>query len=104
MRRIRKGDMVIVLSGDDKGKMGKIKEIIVENGKVIVEGVAMVKKATRQTKMGGQGGLVEKEMPIPWSKVALYDGKLGKGTRVRMGVSKDGKKVRVGIKEKTVFD
>jgi|YelNatPaOPRAMG01_1025707.scaffolds.fasta_scaffold94472_2 large subunit ribosomal protein L24 len=102
--RIKKGDTVIVLSGDDKGKVGKVKEVLRAKGKVIVEGVNIVKKAMRPSKVGGQSGLVEKENPIHVSKVALYDGKSGKPTRIRMGVSKDGRKVRVGVKTQTVFD
>jgi len=105
MRRIRKGDMVIVVSGDDKGKMGKVKEILADRDRAIVEGVHVVKKAMRQQKAGGQSGIQDKEMPIHLSKVALYDGKEGKGTRIRMGLSKEGKKVRVSIrKSQTVFD
>lgn len=102
--RIKKGDTVVVLTGDDKGKTGKVKEVLCKTGRVIIEGVNMVKKATRQTKTGGQGGLVEKENSVSISNVALYDGKSGKPTRIRMGLSKDGRKVRVGVKTQTVFD
>ena len=102
--RIKKGDTVVITAGEDKGKTGKVKEILTKKGKVIVEGVNVVKKAMRQQKAGGQSGIVEKELPLDYSNIALYDGKSGKGTRIRMGVSKDGRKVRVGIKTQTVFD
>lgn len=102
--RVKKGDVVFIISGDDKGKTGKVKEVLRLKGKVIVEGVNVVKKAMRQQKAGSQSGIVEKEMAIDISKVALYDGKSGKPTRIRMGLSKDGRKVRVGVKTQTVFD
>jgi large subunit ribosomal protein L24 len=102
--RIKKGDTVVVLAGDDKGKTGKVKEVLLKKGKLIIEGVNMVKKATRQSKTGGQSGIVEKEDAVSVSNVALYDGKSGKPTRIRMGLSKDGRKVRVGVKTQTVFD
>lgn len=102
--RIKKGDLVMIISGDDKGKTGKVKEVLKKKGKVIVEGVNIVKKAVRQQRAGGQSGLLEQEAPLDISNVALYDAKSGKPTRVKMGLSKDGRKVRVGIKTGTVFD
>jgi len=102
--RIKKGDLVVVIAGDDKGKTGKVKEVLRRRGKVIIEGVNVVKKAQRAQKAGGQSGIVDKEMPVDLSNVALFDGKSGKGTRIRMGLSKEKKKVRVGIKTQTVFD
>ncbi len=102
--KIKKGDVVYIVAGDDKGKTGKVKEVRRKEGKVIIEGVNVVKKAMRQQRAGGQGGIVDKEMPVDISNVALYDGKSGKPTRIRMGLSKDGRKVRVGIQTQTVFD
>ncbi|MBW2264131.1 MAG: 50S ribosomal protein L24 [Deltaproteobacteria bacterium] len=102
--RIKKGDVVIVLSGDDKGKTGKIKEIVAGGTRVIVEGVNMCKKHQKLQKQGGESGIVEKEQAVNASNLALYDGKTNKATRVRMGLSKDGKKVRVAVKSGTVFD
>jgi large subunit ribosomal protein L24 len=101
---IKKGDVVIVISGNDKGKTGKIKEILRAENRAIVEGVSMVKKHKKLTREGGESGIVDKETSVHLSNLALYDGKTGKATRVRMGLSKDGRKVRVGVKSKTVFD
>jgi large subunit ribosomal protein L24 len=101
---IKKGDVVIVLSGEDKGKTGKIKEIMTKDGRAYVEGVNMCKKHQKLQRQGGESGIVEKEQPVDLSNLALYDGKSGKATRIRMGLSKEGKKVRVGVKSGTVFD
>jgi large subunit ribosomal protein L24 len=101
---IKKGDIVVIRSGNDKGKSGKIKEINLDAGTVVVEGVNMVKKHQKLQRQGGESGIVDVEAPIHISNVALYDGKSGKPTRYRIGLSKDGKKVRVGIKTGTVFD
>lgn len=102
--RIKKGDVVIVLSGEDKGKTGKVKEIASDGARIIVEGVNMCKKHQKLQKQGGESGIVDKEQAIHRSNVALYDGKTNKAARVRMGLSKEGKKVRVAVKSGTVFD
>jgi large subunit ribosomal protein L24 len=101
---IKTGDIVVVLTGEDKGKTGKVKEVHVGDGRVVVEGVNVVKKHQRMQRQGGESGIIEREAPIDESNVALYDGKSGKPTRYRTGMSKDGKKVRVGVKTGTVFD
>jgi large subunit ribosomal protein L24 len=93
--RLRKGDEVIVISGKDKGKKGKIARLFVEEGKVIVEGVNLVKRHLRPNAKNPQGGILEKEAPIFASKVMPIDPKTGKGTRVRMGKDDKGKKIRV---------
>ncbi len=93
--RLRKGDEVIVISGKDKGKKGKIARLFVEEGKVIVEGVNLVKRHLRPNAKNPQGGILEKEAPIFASKVMPIDPKTGKGTRVRMGKDEKGKKIRV---------
>ena len=103
---IKKGDVVIVVTGEDRGKTGKVKEVRRGPGRVrvLVEGVNMVKRHQKLRKQGGESGIIDVEAPIDASNVALYDGKTGKPTRVRMGLSKDGKKVRVAVKSGTVFD
>jgi large subunit ribosomal protein L24 len=101
---IKKGDVVIVIRGNDRGKTGKIKEILRDSGRAIVEGVNVVKKHQRMTREGGESGIVDKEASVHLSNLALYDGKTGKAARIRMGLSKDGKKVRVAVKSGTVFD
>jgi len=90
MMKIKKDDMVIVIAGKDKDKTGKV--LSVKEGKVIVEGVNVVKKHTKPNQMNQNGGIVEKEAAIDVSNVMLLVD--GKATRVGFEV-KDGKKVRV---------
>ena len=90
MMKIKKYDMVIVIAGKDKDKTGKV--LSVKDGKVIVEGVNVVKKHTKPNQMNQNGGIVEKEAAIDVSNVMLLVD--GKATRVGFEV-KDGKKVRV---------
>jgi len=94
---IRKGDQVVVISGDDKDlkKPREVKEVLVEAGKVIVEGVAIVTKHTKPSAQNTKGGIVKQEAAINISNVMLWDGK--QATKVRRE-EKDGKKVRVSKK------
>ena len=92
--RLRKGDQVVVISGKDKGKTGKVKAILVENDKVIVEGINLIKRHTRPTPRNPQGGIVEKEAALHACKVMPVDPKTGKGTRVSFKTEGD-KKIRV---------
>ena len=91
---IRKDDKVIVLSGKDKGKIGKVISADPKNGKVIVEGVNVATKHQKAKKQGQDGGIIKVETPIYVSKVQLVCPKCGKGTRVAHKIV-DGKKVRV---------
>ena len=93
MRRIRKGDEVMVLAGRDRGKKGNVLRVMQEDDRVVVQGVNMVKRHTRQS-MRQQGGIVEKETPIHISNVSLVDPKSGKPTRVGFKFLDDGRKVR----------
>lgn len=94
MPRIRKGDQVVVLSGKDKGKQGKILRILVDD-RVVVENVNMVKRHTRPNpNKGVTGGIIDKEAPVHVSNVALYDSAAGKGARVGFKRLEDGRKVR----------
>lgn len=79
--RIRKGDEVIVISGDDKGKKGKVLAVFAEEGKVVVEGIN-VKKRHRKATQQSEGAIISKEAPLFASKVMPVDPKTGKGTRV----------------------
>ena len=94
MNRIKKGDNVIVIAGNSKGKTGKVLTVIPEKDRVIVEGVAMVSKHTKPNAKNPQGGIVKQEASIHVSNVALVDPKSGKATRIGYKVE-DGKKVRV---------
>ena len=93
MARIRKGDRVVVISGDDKGKQGKVVRVIPERSMVVVEGINLVKKHLAATPQR-PGGILEVEAPLAASKVMPLDPETGKLTRV-LYQSKDGKKVRI---------
>ena len=94
MNKIRKGDQVVVTTGKDKGKRGTVLRVL-DTGKVVVEGVNRVKRHTRPNPIKGQtGGIVDKEMPIQASNVALFNPATGKGDRVGIRVLDDGRKVR----------
>ena len=94
MTKIRKGDQVVVTTGKDKGKRGTVLKVL-DTGKVVVEGVNRVKRHTRPNPIKGQtGGIVDKEMPIQASNVALFNPVTGKGGRVGIRVLDDGRKVR----------
>ena len=99
MHKIRKDDMVKVIAGKDKDKTGKV--LSVKDGKVIVEGVNMIKKHTKPNQMNQAGGIVEQEAAIDISNVMLLVD--GKATRVGFEV-KDGKKVRVAKATGKVID
>lgn len=95
MDKIRKGDEVVVLVGKDKGKRGAVL-VRLDEQHLVVEGVNRVKKHVRPNPMRGQvGGIVEKEMPIDISNVALFNPATQKGDRVGFRVLEDGRKVRV---------
>jgi large subunit ribosomal protein L24 len=94
MEKIRKGDQVVVTTGKDKGKRGLVLRVLA-TGKVLVEGVNRVKRHTRPNPIKGQtGGIVDKEMPINTSNVALFNPATGKGDRVGIRTLDDGRKVR----------
>ena len=97
MKRIRKGDNVIVIAGNDKGKTGKVLTVIPDKDRVIVEGVAMVSKHTKPNAKAPQGGIIKQEASIHVSNVSLIDPKSGKATRVGFKID-GGKKVRVAKK------
>ena len=94
---VKRDDTVIVLSGDDKGKKGKVVEVSPKEGKVIVNGVHVVSKHTKPRKQGEAGGIMKVEGAIYADKVALYCDKCGKGVRAKHK-DVDGKKIRVCAK------
>ena len=91
---VKKGDKVQVLSGKDRGAQGEVLRAFPAEGKVIVEGVAMVKKHQKPTQVGQQGGILEREAKIDVSNVMLVCPSCGKATRVGHATV-DGKKLRV---------
>lgn len=92
---IKKNDTVVVLSGKDKGKRGKVLSADPKNGKVIVEGINVAKCHTKPRKMGEEGGIIKKETPIYASKVMRVCPKCDKPTREAHMFLKDGSKVRI---------
>ncbi|HAS10774.1 MAG TPA: 50S ribosomal protein L24 [Acidimicrobiaceae bacterium] len=92
--KIRKGDTVRVLTGKDRGKEGEVIRAIPERGKVIVAGVNLAKKHQRPLNATMQGGIIDKDMPIPVANVAIVCGDCGP-TRVGYRFDDDGTKVRV---------
>lgn len=94
MNKIRKGDQVVVMTGKDKGKRGSVLRVLA-NDRVLVENINLVKKHTRPNpNKNVTGGIVEKEMSIHISNVALYNSVSGKGERVGFKSLEDGRKVR----------
>lgn len=105
--KLKKGDEVIVISGKDKGQSGKIIAVITETGRVVVEGVKLVKKHLSAQKAAArqqEPGVIQKETSIAISNVALKDPKSGKATRVGYKVEADGSKVRVAKNSGTTVD
>ena len=94
MRKLRKGDDVVVTTGRDKGKRGTVLRIV-DDEHVLVEGANRVKKHQRPNPMKGiQGGIVEKEMPLHISNVALYNPATQKADRIGIRTLEDGRRVR----------
>ena len=93
--KIRKGDRVRVLSGKDKGKEGEVMRSLPREGKVIVEGVNIARKSQRPTRTTKQGGIIDKDMPMQVSNVALVCPSCGKPTRVGYTIDNAGQKARV---------
>ena len=92
---IRKDDTVVVLSGKDKGKQGKVLKTEPKSGKVVVENINVASRHTKPRKQGDQGGIVKKEAPIYACKVQKVCPKCNKPTRAAHKVLADGKKVRI---------
>ena len=95
MNKIRKGDEVIVITGRDKGKRGKV-SLRADDSHLLIDGINVVKKHTKPNPMAGTtGGVIEKSMPIHQSNVAIYNATTGKADRVGIKINTDGSKVRV---------
>ena len=101
--KIKKGDHVVVITGKDKGKKGEVLKVMPEENRVIVKGVAMVRRHQRQTP-SQEGGIIAKEASIHVSNLSLEDPKDGKPTRVGFKFLKDGRKVRFARRSGEVID
>ena len=95
---ITKGDTVVVLSGDDKGKRGKVLRAHPKKGTVVVEGVRVVKRHRKARQQGEESQIVEFPAPIPASKVMLIDPKADRPTRIRRRVDEDGTVERIAVR------
>ena len=96
-RHIKTGDTVIVISGADKGKTGKVLRVLTDKNKVVVEGINRVWKHVKPSQRYPQGGRIQKDAPIHVSNVQVVDPTTGKGTRVRFE-DRDGVKHRVAVR------
>lgn len=104
MKRIRKGDQVVVMAGRDKGRKGTVLRVV-DDGRVVVENVNVAKKHMRPNpNKGQQGGIVEREMPLNVSNVMLLNPATGKGERVGFRTLEDGRKVRYFKSNNEVVD
>lgn len=92
---VRKGDMVELIAGRQRGKRGKVLKVLPAHGRVIIEGVNVVKRHAKPTQKLPQGGIVKKEAPVFSSRVMLVCPKCGRAVRVGHGYLADGTKVRV---------
>lgn len=104
MRKIKNRDDVIIITGKDKGKRGSVLKVLADD-RVVVENCNMAKKHVKPNpNMGVTGGIVEKEMPIHVSNVALFNAATGKADRVGFKILEDGQKVRVYKSNNEVVD
>jgi large subunit ribosomal protein L24 len=95
-RHIKSGDQVMVIAGADKGKTGKVLRVLINQERVIVEGINRVWKHVRPSQRSPQGGRIQKDAPIHLSNVMPLDPTTGKGTRVKFA-EKDGRKHRIAV-------
>jgi len=104
MRKIKKGDDVIVIAGKDKGKRGNVTRVLPE-GRIIVEGANMIKRHTKPNPNAGQaGGIVEREASLDDSNIAIFNTATGKADRIGFRTLEDGRKVRYFKSTKEVLD
>lgn len=101
--KIKKGDQVIILAGKDKGRKGEVLKAMPKDGKVIVQGINIVKRHTKPTQTNA-GGIISKEAAIQVSNVAIVDPKTDKATKIGYKVDANGKKVRIAKASGEVID
>lgn len=102
--KIRKGDMVKVVSGNDRGKTGKVLKVFPDVDRVIIEGINLIKRHTRPTQKNRKGGIIEKEGPINVSNVMYMDTRSSTVVRLGHKILADGKKVRVNKKTGEIIE
>jgi large subunit ribosomal protein L24 len=103
--KVKKGDQVVVISGRDKDKRGRVIEVLPAKGKVKVEGAGIVKKHQRANPQNNRGGgIIDKEAYIDISNVQLIDPQSGKPTRVKYAIANDGAKTRTAARSGHAFE
>lgn len=95
MAKIKKNDTVKILTGKDRGKQGKVLTVFPDTGRVLVQGLNLVKKHSRRTRDDQQGGIIQKESPVDVSNLMVVCQKCGKPTRIGFSVLSDGTKTRI---------
>lgn len=101
---VKNGDMVMVIAGKEKGKTGKVKLVQPDKGRVVVEGLNVVKRHTRPSRSNSAGGIIEKEAPLASSNVMVFCKSCDKAARVGKKVLEDGSKVRYCKKCQATLD
>ena len=101
---VKKDDTVLIISGNDKGRRGRVLRVFPDQDRVIVEGIRMMKKHTKPTQRDPQGGIVEREAPIHVSNVMVVDPKTDAPTRLRRRSLDDGRSVRVAARSGEMID
>ena len=101
--RIRKGDKVLVLSGKDRGKTGKVLHVYPDTQRALVQGINMAKKHQRRNRQHPQGAILSQELPIHISNLSLLCPSSGKPTRIQVLIAGDGSKQRISAKQKAVI-
>lgn len=105
MKKLKKGDEVIVIAGKDKGRRGAVLTVLTQENKVLVEGINTAKKHVKANpNTGDKGGIIIKTLPIHISNVMLYDPTTAKGSRVGIRILEDGRKVRYNKATNEVVD
>ena len=102
--KIKRDDTVLIISGNDKGKRGRVLRVYPEQDRIIVEGVRMMKKHTKPTQRDPQGGIIEREAPLHVSNVMLVDPKNDEPTRVGRQPLDEGRRVRVAKRSGEMID
>ncbi|MBD3168252.1 MAG: 50S ribosomal protein L24 [candidate division Zixibacteria bacterium] len=102
--RIKKEDTVKVISGNDKGKTGKVLKVFPHENRVIVEGVNIIKRHTRPSQRNRKGGIISKEAPVHVSNVMFYEEKAGSTTKLGTRLLNDGRRVRISKKTGEILE
>ena len=103
-KNVRRGDTVVVISGKEKGKKGRVLRLLTKKGRVVIERLNLVKRHTKPTQASPKGGILEKEGSIELSNVSLWCGKCGAARRAKAEIKEGQKKQRLCVKCGTVFE